>query len=389
MPRITGRYEVVSCGGENVQAFVPAPLPPQPTLETSRSSETLLANAEQAISRLNLARDLVPSIDWFVYAFTRKEAVLSSQIEGVQATLEDLLTFEARDGDPSGGEADVVEVCNYLDAFQYARDQIRRPDGLPISTRLLNEAHRRLLKGARGANKQPGEVRRSQNWIGGTRPGNAVYVPPPPDQVPTLLTEFERYIHHGGPDSPLIRAGLVHVQFETIHPYLDGNGRLGRLLIALLLEHWKVLDQPLLFLSVYFLRHRPEYYRLLTAVRTEGDWEGWIAFFLDGIVEVANEAVATARGLFEIVTTDRARALDHRSSSLMALRLYEQLPRHPIVTVAGVSDLLRTSKPTANKAVQSLVDAGILVETTGRRRDRFFGYGAYLDRLKGSADDTT
>jgi Fic family protein len=252
--------------------------------------------------------------------------------------------------------------------------------------RLLNQAHKRLLKGARGASKQPGQVRRSQNWVGGSRPGNAAYVPPPPDRLADLLRDLERYVHADDALPPLVRTALVHVQFESIHPYLDGNGRLGRLLIALLLQHWNVLGSPLLFLSLHFMRNRPEYYRLLTAVRMDGDWESWVRFFLDGVREIAAEAVALARSLFDLVTRDRARVLERASSSVATMRLFEQLPRHPIVTIAGATRLLHTTKPTAIKAVGSLVDAGVLAETTGRKRDRLFGYGAYMDRLRDDTD---
>jgi Fic family protein len=382
MARSTGDFVETSTGGETVRAFVPRSLPPRsPALEVELMRAPV-ADAELAISQLDLASDMVPSLDWFLYAFTRKEAVLSSRIEGVQATLEDLLTFEATNGQSGPRDADVTEVCNYLDALAYAQKEARRPSGLPISIRLLNQAHKRLLKGARGANKLPGQVRRSQNWVGGSRPDNAVYVPPPPDRLPDLLADLERYIHGADDLHPLIRTALVHVQFESIHPYLDGNGRLGRLLIALLLEHWNVLRSPLLFLSLHFMRHRAEYYRLLNAVRIEGDWESWIRFFLDGVTQVARDAVAMARALFDLVTRDRARVLDRTSSSIMTLRLFERLPRHPIITVATGTRLLETSKPTAIKAIDTLVDAGILQETTGRKRDRLFGYIAYLDRLR-------
>lgn len=244
--------------------------------------------------RLELAGEMVPSLDWFIYAFVRKEAVLSSQIEGTQATLMDLLNYEAeRDAPPPN--ADVEEVCNYLDALTYAREQLASPSGLPLSIRLLNEAHRLLLRGARGANKQPGEMRRSQNWIGGSRPGNATYVPPPPHALPEALSAFERYIHQEDDTPSLIRAGLLHVQFESIHPYLDGNGRIGRLLVTLLLEHWGLLARPLLYLSLFFKRHRQEYYRRLNAVRVDGDWEGWLDFFLDGVATIADGPHSRAR----------------------------------------------------------------------------------------------
>jgi Fic family protein len=238
------------------------------------------------------------------------------------------------------------------------------------------------MKGVRGAEKEPGEIRRSQNWIGGTRPGNAVYVPPPPNEVPRLLGELEHYLHARDSLPALVRAGLAHVQFETIHPYLDGNGRLGRLLITLLLEEWKLLSQPLLYLSLYFKRRREDYYRTLNRVRTDGDWEGWTTFFLEGVATIAEEAVQSARELFALVSRDRARVLAAGKASVVAARLFEELPRHPIVTITGMVKLLETTKPTAAKAIALLEEVGVLSETTGRKRDRTFTYVKYLDQLR-------
>ena len=383
MARVTGRYERTAVAGEEVRAFVPGPLPPaDPTLSLDSEALELLGRAERELSRLELAGEMVPSVDWFIYGFVRKEAVISSQIEGTQATLIDLLTFEAqREGDAAPGP-DVQEVCNYLDALAYAREQLSRPDGLPLSMRLLNGAHERLMRGARGADKQPGKVRQTQNWIGGTRPGNAAFVPPPPNLLDGLLSDFERYIHADDGLPPLVRAGLLHLQFETIHPYLDGNGRIGRLLVTLLLEEWKLLSKPLLYLSLFFKRNRDDYYRLLNVVRVDGDWESWIRFFLESVASIAKEATDTARDLFALVSADRARTLAAPSSSVMAVRLFEALGQHPIVTIARVTELLEITKPTATKAVNTLVEAGILTETTGRRRDRTYSYAAYLDRLR-------
>ncbi len=320
--RTTGRYERTNVGGEEVAAFVPHALPPTaPKIVLGGGLTERIRAAEQALVRLELAGEMVPSLDWFIYAFVRKEAVLSSQIEGTQATLFDLLTFEAQEGDGEGTgargrhsrspNADVEEVCNYLDALVFARAQLADPKGLPLSMRLLSETHKRLMRGVRGAAKRPGEVRSSQNWIGGSRPGNAAYVPPPPHALGKVLGAFEKYLHGRDALPPLVRAGLLHVQFETIHPYLDGNGRIGRLLVTLLLEEWKLLTKPLLYLSLFFKRHREEYYRRLNAVRVEGDWEGWLDFFLDGVATIADEAVASARELFGLVATDRARVLEH------------------------------------------------------------------------------
>ncbi|MEJ2229127.1 MAG: Fic family protein [Alphaproteobacteria bacterium] len=381
MKRVTGQYERSTAGSETVTAFLPFPLPPRdPPLTLDTNLGTRLTSAEQAMARLDLASALVPSLDWFLYAFVRKEAVISSQIEGTQASLVDLLAFEAEeDASPN---ADVEEVCNYLDALTFARAELNRANGLPLAMRLLNETHRRLMQGVRGANRQPGEIRRSQNWIGGSRPGNAIYVPPPPQALPDLLTALERYLHADDTLPKLVRAGLVHVQFETIHPYLDGNGRIGRLLIALLLEHWELLPAPLLYLSLFFKRHREEYYRRLNAVRLDGDWEGWTDFFLEGVATVADEAVASAREIFTLVTEDRARVLAQETTSVSAMRLFECLPEHPIITVASAIKLLGTSKPTATRAVELLAGIGILMETTGRKRDRSFAYSAYLDKLR-------
>jgi len=383
MARVTGRYERTAVAGEEVRAFVPRPLPPaDPPLSLASEALALLGRAERELSRLELAGEMVPSVDWFIYGFVRKEAVISSQIEGTQATLIDLLTFEAQREDDSAPGPDVQEVCNYVDALAHARAQLRRRKGLPLSMRLLNQTHARLMKGARGGDKQPGKVRRTQNWIGGTRPGNAVFVPPPPNLLDGLLSDFERYIHADDAVPPLVRAGLLHLQFETIHPYLDGNGRIGRLLVTLLLEEWNLLSQPLLYLSLFFKRNREDYYRLLNAVRLEGDWEGWIRFFLEGVASIAEEATDTARDLFALVSADRARALAAPASSVMAVRLFEALGQHPLVTIARVTELLEITKPTATKAVNTLVDAGILTETSGRRRDRTYSYAAYLDRLR-------
>ena len=383
--RTTGRYERTSVGGEQVAAFVPFALPPAaPPVDIDAGRAARLRAAEQSLVRLELAGEMVPSLDWFIYAFVRKEAVLSSQIEGTQATLVDLLNFESQEGtaSPAAPSADVEEVCNYLDALAYARAQLADPHGLPLSMRLLSGTHERLMRGIRGADKLPGELRRSQNWIGGSRPGNATFVPPPPHLLGDVLTDFERYLHDDEVLPALVRAGLLHVQFETIHPYLDGNGRIGRLLVTLLLEHWQLLTKPLLYLSLFFKRHREEYYRRLNAVRVEGDWEGWLDFFLDGIATIADEAVASARELFALVATDRARLLSQEGTSVAGLRLFELLPRHPVVTVATVMRLVGTTKPTAGRAIETLVGAGILVETTGKRRARSFVYRAYLDRLR-------
>jgi Fic family protein len=380
--RAAGRTLKRTVGGEEIATFVPYPLPPRdPPLNVDGALAAPLNRAEQALARLEVAGEMVPSLDWFIYAFVRKEAVISSQIEGTQVTLIDLLEYEAEQTTRVAGD-DVREVCNYLDAIKYARGQIKSARGLPLSIRLLNEAHHRLMRGVRGADKQPGEIRRSQNWIDGTRPGNAVFVPAPPEELAALLADLEKYIHKDNGLPPLVRIGLAHVQFETVHPYLDGNGRIGRLLITLLFEHWKLLSAPLLYLSLFFKRHRAEYYRLLGEVRRSGDWEAWIQFFLEGVATIADEAVAAAREVFTLLTEDRQRLVAAPGASVMAIRLMDRLPIHPVVTIPTVVKLLKTTKPTAGKAVQLLENLGVLIETTGKQRDRTYAYASYLEKLR-------
>ncbi|RYF74273.1 MAG: Fic family protein, partial [Comamonadaceae bacterium] len=332
MSRTTGTYVTTTTLGEPVRAFVPHGLPPaKPPLAPESFSEANRA-AELALARLTGVAGLVPSVEWVLYSGIRKEALLTSQIEGTQATLIDLFDEEA--GIAVSNADDVEEVTNYLRAFRHVRDALHDPRGLPISIRLLCEAHGFLLDGARGAGKQPGELRRSQNWIGGTRPGNAVFVPPPADRVPALLAALERFIHDESPAlPPLVRVALVHVQFETIHPFLDGNGRIGRLLIAALLEAWALLPQPLMYLSAYLKQHQSEYYRRLAAVRTEGDWEGWVAFFLEGVEVASLQAERGIVALASLVTADRRRLLEAPKAGPASYRLFELLPTMPRFTI--------------------------------------------------------
>jgi Fic family protein len=339
-----------------------------------------------AIARLEIAASLVPNTHWFLFGFVRKEAVLTSQIEGTEATLRDVLQFEATNR--TSRSDDVAEVCNYIHALEYARREIARPKGLPLSTRLLCEAHRRLMQGAagrRGGDKRPGVVRSSQNWVGGTRPGNARFVPPPADAVPGALTQLDRWIHGRDPLPPLIKAGLAHVQFETIHPFLDGNGRIGRLLITLLLEHWGLMRSPILYLSHSFKRNQREYYDRLSAVRTHGDWEGWTLFYLACVEQAAEDGVAVAQRIFALTAKDRSRLLSHRGATVAAIQLLDLLPSNPMVTVPRATKLLRATAPTARKAVELLEELGVLRETSGKRRDRVYAYHAYLQAL--TADD--
>ncbi len=387
--RVTGRYHKAMAMGVAVDAFVPFDLPPlAPVVAIEGLVLELLQNATESLRQLEVAIDMLPSLNWFLYAAVRKEAVLTSQIEGTQASLVDLLDFEAQqDGEATATpNADVEEVCNYIDALNYAHGELASPKGLPLSMRLLCEAHRLLLNGARGSQKMPGEVRRSQVWIGGSRPDTATFVPAPAHLLAGPLSTLEKYMHDDSPLPALVRIGLLHVQFETLHPFLDGNGRIGRLLIALLLEHWGLLSQPALYVSLFCKQNRAEYYRMLNGVRVDGDWESWLAFFLTGVAQTASESVQLVRTLFLMVAEDRAKLLDNDSATFVAMRAFEMLPKHPIVTAASLRSLLKASKPTVSKALEVLVDGGVLVETSGRRRDRSYAYRRYLDVLKIGTD---
>lgn len=378
--RITGTYSISTTLGESVHAFVPHALPPaEPRLSGTVFAE-LNRQAELALARLTGVSGLVPSVEWLLYGAIRKEALLTSQIEGTQATLADLFDEEA--GFKVTNTDDVEEVTNYLHAFRWTQKQLRDPGGLPICVRLLCEAHRRLLDGARGAGKQPGELRRSQNWIGGTRPGTAVFVPPPPERVPALLSDMERFIHDAAIDlPPMVKVALVHAQFETIHPFLDGNGRIGRLLIAALFEHWGLLPEPLMYLSGYLKQHQAEYYRRLSAIRTEGDWESWVAFFLEGVATAAGNAEKNIIEIAGLVAADRRRLLQSTRAGPASYRLFEMLPTMPRFTIEHVRRQLDTSFPTATAAVKVLEDLGIVTETTGQKKNRSYSYRAYIERL--------
>lgn len=379
--KATGRYITTSVAGETVKAFVPDPLPPRLTAKVLAPLIEPLQDAEEALARLELAGEMIPSLDWFIYAFVRKEAVLSSEIEGTQATLLDVLAYEQTAQTGSSAIEDIEEVTNYVAALNHAFKEIHSTKGAPISIRLFNDCHRILMQGVRGANKQPGEMRRSQNWVGGSRPGNAVFVPPPPERVAELLGDLKTYIHGEDDVTPLLRVALVHAQFETIHPYLDGNGRLGRMLIALLLDHWGLLRSPLLYLSLYLKQNQAAYYRLLAAIRTEGDWIGWLSFFVVGVQEIAENATGTARALYRQVNEDRQRLLATPRVTVSAIQLFELLPEHPVITTPVVTRLLSTTKPTAGKAIDLLQAAGILTEVGERKRDRLYRYHDYLQRL--------
>ena len=383
MTRKTGTYSEVSIAGQNYLAFVPYPLPPHdPPLDlSSKEDKHLLLLAERALARLDLMGEQLPSLPIFVYSFSRKEAVITSQIEGTQATLSDLVTAAAEDG-LKGQNPDIEEITNYLRAVDFSFAETQKPKGLPISTRLLCEAHKILMQGVRGHNKRPGEIRRDQNYIGTGEAQTARYVPPPPQLLPDLLSALEKYVHSEDDLPPLVRIGLLHVQFEMIHPFVDGNGRIGRLLIALLLKHWGLLSEPLLYLSLFFKRNRREYYDRLLGVSAEGDWEGWLRYFLRGVAETANEAVDCAQRIDSLIAGDRNNIVHFPRSTITAVKLFELLPQNPALTIAQAAQMLNTSKPTAHSAVKTLQRAGILHEITGRKRARIFCYNAYVDILK-------
>ena len=380
MKRATGTYVKSTTLGEVVQAFVPDSLPPKNPTLALEVYQDLNRKAEMALARLSGVSGLVSSVDWLLYSAIRKEALLTSQIEGTQATLTDLFDEEA--GFKVSNTDDVEEVTNYLQAFRLVQEQLRDPKGLPISVRLLCDAHRLLLNGVRGAGKQPGELRRSQNWIGGTRPGNAVFVPPPPENVPQLLTDMERFIHDGVTDlPPMVKVALIHAQFETIHPFLDGNGRIGRLLIATLFEHWGLLAEPLMYLSGYLKRHQAEYYRRLSNIRSEGDWEAWVTFFLEGVSVAAADAEHSIIEVASLIAADRKRLLQSPKAGPASYRLFEMLPMMPRFTIERVRQQLDTSFPTATAAVKVLEDLGIITEMTGQKKNRSYSYQAYVELL--------
>lgn len=375
-----GTYEVAAVGGERVEAFVPTPLPPNPPLVLDGALQHALEAAVLALGRLDGIAGQLPDKGLFPYAYVRKEAVLSSQIEGTRSSVSDLLFYELEQA-PGVPLDDVVEVSNYVAALQHGLELLG--DGLPPSIRLLREIHRVLLSGGRGSSKTPGDFRRSQNWIGGTGPGNAVFVPPPHTAVPDCMAALERFLNPDEADLPeLIRAALTHVQFETIHPFLDGNGRVGRLLITLLLHDAGVLRQPLLYLSLFFKQHRARYYELLNHVRLTGDWEAWVEFFLEGVRVTAEAAVSTADRLSTLFREDRERIAASGGRRLgSTLRMHEALKARPILSLPAACRDTGLSFQAAGSAMQMLVRHGIARELTGKRRGRLFAYDAYLSIL--------
>lgn len=378
----TGQYRESPGGGEIVRAFIPDPLPPLPPLLMDGARQSLLERATLALGRLDSVALLLPDPQLFLYAYVRREAVLSSQIEGTQSSLSDLLLFEL-DESPGVPFDDVVEVSNYVAALDHGMARLR--EGFPLCNRLLRDMHAHLMARGRGSDKAPGEFRKTQNWIGGTRPGNARFVPPPPQDVEPCMAALERFIHGetaGAEHLPvLLKAALAHVQFETIHPFLDGNGRLGRLLIALLLHAGGALKQPLLYLSLYLKQHRAVYYERLDGVRSQGDWEAWVDFFLEGVEQTAQGAVETARRLVDLFQQDTRHVQRVGRGAANLLRVLEALRQRPLVSLSQIGQSVGISFPTASKAMLALVEMGIARELTGQRRNRVFVYDAYLNIL--------
>lgn len=376
---LQGKYVTIPTVGETAKAFVPAPLPPEPDIDWTPELRQQFEKAHLALGRLDSISRLLPDTDLFLYMYVRKEAVLSSMIEGTQSSLSDLLMYELEQqaGVPID---DVEEVSNYVAALNHG---IRRvEEEFPISIRLFKELHKILLSGGRGSTKQPGELRQSQNWIGGTRPGNAVFVPPPADHLADVLSALEKFIHneeHVTP--PVLKAALVHMQFETIHPFLDGNGRLGRLLITLILVSEKILQQPLLYLSLYFKTHRQEYYDLLDKVRLEGDWETWLDFFAKAIEQTANTAVDMANQLMSQAEKDAANLQAQGRNASTLTKLHQALLQRPIATAAWLQKTTGLAPATIQSGLQKLEKLGILQELTGKQRDRVYAYHEYISIL--------
>ncbi len=379
MERTTGNYIEASLSGLRYRAFIPHDLPPNPPVVWTPELETLRDKANRALGRLDGITSILPNTKLFLYQYVRKEAVLSSQIEGTRSSLSDLLLYEMEEA-PGVPMDDVREVSNYVAAMNHGLARIR--EGFPISLRLLREIHDILLRSGRGENKEPGQFRRSQVWLGGPSPAQAEFVPPPPERVMGCLDPFERFLHdHPQPSPILTKAGLAHVQFETIHPFKDGNGRLGRLLITLLLCADGVLHEPMLYLSLYFKQHRQLYYDRLQAVRTKGDWEGWLGFFYSGIYETAQLAVTTAQRLLNMFEEDRQKLQALGKAAGSAIRLHQLMQSNPIINVPSAARELSLSKTAVNNALNRMAENGLVRELTGQERYRIFAYDQYLSIL--------
>ncbi|HEC26577.1 MAG TPA: Fic family protein [Gammaproteobacteria bacterium] len=383
MKRKVGEYVTQTATGESYQAYLPAALPPDPPLVLETELLQGMDQANRALGRLDGISQVWPNSGHFLnqllYQYVRKEAVLSSQIEGTQSSLSDLLLYELEEK-PGVPLDDVQEVSSYVAALTHGLTRLQ--EGFPLSLRLLREIHGILLAQGRGADKTPGEFRRSQNWLGGTRPGNAVFVPPPPERLMDCLGPFEHFLHDEPEPVPsLIKAALAHVQFETIHPFLDGNGRLGRMLITLLLCHDKVLREPSLYLSLYFKIHRSEYYDHLQRVRIDGDWEGWLRFFLSGVTETATEATDAAQKLWALFDEDRRRIQEQGKIAGTALRVHDLLQQRPIISITAACKALELTHPAVNKSLRKLEEMNIVKEITGRQRNRLYLYESYMNIL--------
>ncbi len=379
MKREAGKYVTISTVGEKVQAFVPNALPPVPPLEMDASLRDAVDRSHMEMGRLDGITTILQDTSLFLYMYIRKEAVLSSQIEGTQSSLSDLLLFEM-DAAPGVPVDDVREVSNYVAAMEHGLKRLK--EGFPLCNRLICEIHEKLLSRGRGSEKKPGEFRTSQNWIGGTRPGTARFVPPPPEKLAECLTDFEKFLNDDPARTPtLIKAALAHVQFESIHPFLDGNGRLGRLLITLLLCHEKVLREPLLYLSLHFKQNRQAYYDLLQIIRIEGDWESWVRFFMEAVQDTARQAVASARTLSEMIRRDRQTVQSLGRISGSAYRIFDLLAERPVLSVSAVCKRSGLVPNTAAKVMHTLEDAGLVREITGQKRNRLFCYDRYLKVL--------
>lgn len=366
-------------GEETFHLFVPRPLPPRPALVSDVEIIDRMEVANRALGRLDGLSTLLPDRSLFLYFYVRKEAVLSSQIEGTQSSISELLLYE-NEGIEGLPLDDVREVSRYVSALDHGLARIR--DGFPLSLRLIREIHGVLLSTGRGSDKTPGEFRQSQNWVGGTRPGNALYVPPPPEDVIACMGALETFLHDIPTRTPtLLKAALSHVQFESIHPFLDGNGRVGRLLITLILCAEGALSQPLLYLSLYLKEHRQEYYELLQRVRMDGDWEAWLRFFLAGVISTAEQATSTARRVLDLFDRDRDRIAGLGRAAGSVLRVHEFLRRKPLTSTRAISEALHLSPPTVGQALSRLESMGIVNEISGRKWGRLYGYGHYLDIL--------
>lgn len=364
-------------GSDGYSAFFPNPLPPSPPIDLDGERAVLLDEANHALGKLDGITLALWEPEFLIYTFARKEALLSSQIEGTQSTLSELLLFE-NDASPGVPIDDVRQPSNYLAALEFGMKSIRQGP-LPVSARLIREMHGILLNGTRGSDKQPGEFRTSQNWIGGSGPGDAIYVPPPHYEVQSSVAQLERFIHdEDEPSRTLIKAALAHTQFESIHPFLDGNGRIGRLLVTLLLCDARLLDRPMLYMSLYLKQNRTQYYELLQSVRTEGAYEEWVEFFLRGVIEVSTSVIAATKALIELTTSDRQRIAALGRGAASAARVYELLPQSLAIRAPQVAKRLGVSEPTVNSAIAKLVELGILVEITGKTRNRVYGYMAYV-----------